>query len=253
MPSGTGISGRTVLAVTGLSSPRQPPPSPPSPPLRAIAEAYDASAVRYAEFVRADPDGPPLDRAVIGAFAELVRATGTGPVADLGCGPGLITARLRDLGLDVFGVDVSPAMVELARAAYPELRFSSGSMDALALGDGTLGGILSWYSLIHLPPHELPAYLVEFRRLLAPGGHLLLGFFESEEDPVTAFDHRVVTAYRWPVDTLGRLAAAAGFAEVGRTLRPPEPGERFRQGRLLLRADPTPDHRETPGYRVSPT
>ncbi|MEU9985173.1 class I SAM-dependent methyltransferase [Streptomyces sp. NPDC050856] len=210
--------------------------SDPSSSLPATAEAYDAVAVRYAELVRGWLDGLPLDRAVLAAFAEAVRAGGAGPVAELGCGPGQVTAHLRDLGLDVLvGVDLSPVMIDLARRAHPDLRFEVGSMDALELADGTLGGIVSWYSVIHAPPRDLPSYLAEFRRVLAPGGHLLLAFFESEGGPVTAFDHKVVTAYRWPVDGLAGLAREAGFAEVGRMLREPIEGERYRRGHLLMR------------------
>ena len=149
--------------------------------LAATAQAYDAVAVRYAGFVRAAP-AVPLERAVLGAFAECVTAAGGGLVADLGCGPGLMTARLRDLGLDVFGVDLSTSMIGLARGAYPGLRFEAGSMDALDLADGALAGIVSWYSVIHAAPEELPGYFAEIGRMSRePGaderfrrGHLLL-------------------------------------------------------------------------------
>ncbi|QYC40191.1 putative S-adenosylmethionine-dependent methyltransferase [Nonomuraea coxensis DSM 45129] len=203
--------------------------------LTATATAYDAVAALYAELSQNALDDQPLDRAALEVFAEVVRTTGGGPVAELGCGPGYVTAYLRKLGLDASGLDLSPAMIEIARATYPELRFEVGSMDALDLADGGLRGIVSWYSVIHVPPGELPAYLEEFGRVLAPGGHLLLGFFESEGGPVTPFDHKVTTAYRWPIDELATLTRAAGFAEVGRVLREPHEGERFRQGRLLMR------------------
>ncbi len=203
--------------------------------LSATAAAYDAMAVRYAEFARDSLDRLPLDRAVLAAFADSVRADGTGPVAELGCGPGQTTAHLRDLGLDVFGIDLSPVMIGLAREAYPGLRFEVGSMHALDLPDGELAGIVSWYSLIHTPPAELPPYFGEFRRVLASGGHLLLGFFESEGEPVTPFDHKVTQAYRWPIDALAGLARDAGFTEAGRMLREPCEDERFRRGYLLLR------------------
>jgi hypothetical protein len=108
-------------------------------------------------------------------------------------------------------------------------------MDALDLPDGELGGIASWYSVIHTPPQELPPYFAEFRRVLAPGGYLLLGFFESEGKPVVAFDHRVTPAYRWPIDDLAELARKAQFVEVGRMLREPLEEERFRRGHLLMR------------------
>ncbi|MCX4672601.1 class I SAM-dependent methyltransferase [Streptomyces sp. NBC_01381] len=207
----------------------------PSSYLSATADAYDAMALIYAEFARNSLDALPLDRAVLTAFADLVRSSDAGLVAELGCGPGQTTAYLRDLGLDVFGVDLSPVMIDLARAAYQDLRFEVGSMDALDLADGGLGGIVSWYSVIHTPPQELPPYFAEFQRVLAPGGHLLLGFFESEGEPVAPFDHKVATAYRWPIDELAGLADAAGFVEVGRMLREPGEGERFRRGHLLMR------------------
>jgi SAM-dependent methyltransferase len=210
--------------------------TPLTPQLRATADAYDAMAVRYAEATRDSLDGLPLDRAFLAAYAELVLAANAGPVAEVGCGPGYLTAHLRGLGLDIHGVDISPVMIGLARRDHPGLRFETGSMDALGLPDGVLGGVVSWYSVIHAPPGEVPAYLAEFRRVLAPGGLLLLGFFESGGGPATAFDHRVTTAYRWPVDELAALAGGAGFTEVGRMLREPLEEERFRRGHLLMRA-----------------
>ncbi|MDN3356800.1 class I SAM-dependent methyltransferase [Actinomadura sp. DC4] len=198
--------------------------------LSATAEAYDAVAARYAELPRDDLNRLPLDRAVLAAFAEAVKDA---PVAELGCGPGPVTAHLRDLGLDVFGVDLSPVMIDLARETYPDLRFEVGSMDGLDLADGALGGIVSWYSVIHTPPRELPPYFTEFGRVLAPGGHLLLAFFEGED--VEVFDHKVTPAYRWPIDELAELARKAEFAEVGRMLREPCEDERFRRGHLLMR------------------
>ena len=217
-------AGPRVLAVTESST-----------HLRETADAYDAIAVVYAGLDRDDLHGPSLDRSMLTAFADHVRADGAGTVAELGCGPGPVTALLRDLGLDVFGVDLSPVMIGLARETYPDLRFEVGSMDALDLPDEGLSGVVSWYSVIHAPPRHVPRYFTEFRRVLAGGGHLLLAFFEAEGGPVTPFDHKVATAYRWPIDDLAELAATSGFTEVGRMLREPREGERFRRGHLLLK------------------
>nr|WP_223242406.1 class I SAM-dependent methyltransferase [Streptomyces sp. CBMA123] len=193
-------------------------------------------AVRYADFVKDGLAHLPLDRSFVTAFADLVRATGNARVADLGCGPGYLSAALRERGVDVFGVDLSPELIAIARRTYPGLRFEVGSMGALEVADGALGGVVSWYSLIHTPPEQLPAYLAEFRRVLAPGGCALLAFFEADGEPVTPFDHAVTTAYRWPFDALAALAGQAGFTETARLLRAPGEGERFRRGHLLLRA-----------------
>ncbi|MEV0124339.1 class I SAM-dependent methyltransferase [Streptomyces sp. NPDC050703] len=204
--------------------------------MKTTAAAYDALADVYAGLDRDDIDAPSVDRAVLAAFAELARIAGPGPVAELGCGPGPVTAHLRKLGLDVFGIDLSPVMVDIARRTHPELRFEVGSMDALDLADGSLSGVVSWYSVIHAPADDVRGYFEEFRRVLAPGGHLVLAFFESDGDPLTAFDHKVTTAYRWPIDRMAALARDTGFTEVGRMLRDPGEGERFRRGHLLMRA-----------------
>jgi SAM-dependent methyltransferase len=203
--------------------------------LAVTAAAYDAVPARYAQFVRGELDALPLDRAVLAAFAEHVRDAGGGLVADLGCGKGRIGAYLAGLGLDVAGIDLSPAMIEIARATRPGIRFEVGSMHALPLGDGTLAGVVSWYSVIHAARGDVPAYFAEFARVLRPGGHLLAAFFEAVNEPVTAYDHTVTPAYRWPVDALAAVAGEAGFAEVGRMSREPVEGTRFRRRHLLMR------------------
>ena len=204
--------------------------------LAATAAAYDAIAARYAQFVQRELDGLPLDRAAFAAFAEYVRASGGGLVAELGCGEGRIAAHLAGFGLDVLGIDLSPALTQIARATRPGLRFAVGSMHALPLPDGALGGAVSWYSVIHAEPEDLPAYFAEFARVLRPGGHLLIAFFEAVGEPPTRYDHTVTPAYRWPVGDLPALATDAGFAEAGRMSREPRDEERFRRGHLLLRA-----------------
>ena len=120
--------------------------------LRTTRASYDAVAGDYAERFRDELTAKPLDRAMLAGFAELVRAAGGGPVADVGCGTGRVTAHLSGLGLSVFGIDLSPQMIAAARQAHPGLRFDVGSMLALDVPDGVLGGVLAWYSTIHIPP-----------------------------------------------------------------------------------------------------
>ena len=79
--------------------------------------AYDAVAARYAELFSNVLETLPLERALLAAFAELVAARNAGPVADIGCGPGHVTAHLHALGLATFGIDLSPEMIALARRA----------------------------------------------------------------------------------------------------------------------------------------
>src|SRR4051794_1904003 len=95
--------------------------------------SYDTVAVSYADLLRDSLAGEPFQRGILALFAELVRAAGNGPVADVGCGPGRLTGHLHDAGLDAFGIDLSPAMIGVARRDHPGLRFEVGSMTALDL------------------------------------------------------------------------------------------------------------------------
>lgn len=126
-------------------------------------------------------------------------------------------------------------MIGLARQAHPDLRFDEGSMTALDLADGVLGGILAFYSVIHTPPPHVPAVFAEFRRVLAPEGLVLLGFFAGDDPVPREFDHKVTPAYRWSPDRLAELSRDNGLVEVARLVREPDEGERFRQAMLLLR------------------
>ncbi|MFE0629799.1 class I SAM-dependent methyltransferase [Streptomyces sp. NPDC058864] len=143
--------------------------------------SYDTVATNYADQVRNLLDETPYERMVLALFADLVRATGAGPVADVGCGPGRITAYLHELGVDTLGIDLSPAMIEIARRDHPGLRFEVGSMTDLDLADASMAGLVAWYSLIHVPDDEIGSVLRHFRRVLRPGGPLLLSFHVGDE------------------------------------------------------------------------
>ncbi|MFJ1766905.1 class I SAM-dependent DNA methyltransferase [Amycolatopsis sp. NPDC088138] len=141
-----------------------------------VRTSYDTLAAGYADQVRELLDGRPHLRAALALFADNVRAAGGGPVADVGCGPGYVTAHLHELGVDAFGIDLSPGMIEVARRDHPGLRFEVGSMTDLALPAASVAGLLAWWSLIHIPDHEVPTVFEHFHRALRPGGPLQLGF-----------------------------------------------------------------------------
>ncbi|MFF3905132.1 class I SAM-dependent methyltransferase [Streptomyces sp. NPDC001848] len=197
--------------------------------LAAVRESYDTVAADYVARVKNPADLDPLSRAILAAFAEVVRDAELGPVADLGCGPGKVTAHLSGLGVPAFGVDVSPKMVELARQTYPDLRFTVGSMTALEMGDGELGGVLAYYSTHHTPPELLPVVYAEFHRTLAPGGHLLLvGYVGNDEHlrPTQAYGGHPVSyeSHLLPPDRIAELLEKAGFIVTARLVQEPAEG-----------------------------
>jgi SAM-dependent methyltransferase len=142
--------------------------------------SYDTVAVNYADLVRNALSELQYLRSALTLFANGVLAAGGGPVADVGCGPGHITAHLHELGLDAFGVDLSPGMIAVARHDHPHLRFEVSSMTNLSLPASSLAGLLAWQSLIHIPDEDVPTVFEHFHRSLRPGGLLQLLFHTGD-------------------------------------------------------------------------
>lgn len=206
--------------------------------LAATRASYDALAAEHPAVVNAALDDRPLDRALFAVFAELVKACGNGPVADVGCGAGRVTALLARLGLDVFGVDLSPGMVALARSLYPQLRFEEGSMLALDVPASALGGLLAYYSIIHIAREQRREVFAGFHRVLAPGGVLMLVFQIGDEQghredflgtPVS------VDWYRQRPAELAELLRETGFRLWTTAVRESEGNEKTAQGYILAR------------------
>ena len=189
--------------------------------------SYDTVAVSYADLLRDALAEEPFQRGVLALFAEVVRAQGPGPVADVGCGPGRLTGHLHGLGLDAFGVDLSPRMIEVARRDHPGREFRVGSMTALDLADDVLTGLLAWFSLIHVPDDEVPGVLAEFRRVLRPGAPLLIGFHAGEGSRLKTEGYgghpMKVHVHRRSPARMAAWAAAAGFTVEAEMVHRPEP------------------------------
>lgn len=141
--------------------------------------SYDAVAEEYVRRVADELQHKPLDRALLDRFAAGTRDRG--PVCDLGCGPGHVARYLKEQGVNVVGYDLSPKMLEAARLLNPGITFRQADMTSLDDANESWAGIVAFYSLIHIPPPEIARTLREFRRLLQPGGVLLLAFHVGDE------------------------------------------------------------------------
>ncbi|AXK34137.1 class I SAM-dependent methyltransferase [Streptomyces armeniacus] len=227
--------------------------------VHATRTSYDTIAADYARHAAGELAAKPLDRGMLAGFADLVRTGGGGggggssangdgplPVLEVGCGTGRVTAHLAGLGLPASGVDLSPEMIAVARQSEPGLRFDVGSMLSLDAPDGSLGGVVAWYSVIHIEEEQLPAVFAEFHRVLAPGGHVLLAFQVGDE-PL-----RLTEAYGRPIaldfhrrrpEQIAALLDDAGLPVRARLLREADDEgdftERTPQAFLLARKRPT--------------
>ncbi|QIS04914.1 methyltransferase domain-containing protein [Nocardia brasiliensis] len=188
--------------------------------LDVVRESYDRVADNYADLVISTGIGNvrshPWLKASIDAFADTV--AGLGPVLDVGCGPGMVTAYLAERGLDVSGVDLSPRMIDNARRLHPQCRFDVASATELDLDDASLGGVLGWWSLFNLPRDVLPQVLASFARALKPGGHFITATHLGDEDAVRTRAYGGVpvrwTTHKWQPEQLGNLIEQAGLRPV---------------------------------------
>jgi ubiquinone/menaquinone biosynthesis C-methylase UbiE len=147
---------------------------------RSIRESYDRVAEEYANRRFNELQHKPLDRELLSRFATEV--AGAGKVCDMGCGPGHVARHLRDLGTEVFGLDLSPGMLRQARILNPDIAFREGNMLALDLLHGTLAGIAAFYAIVNIPEESLPVVFREMERVLQPGGLLFLAFHAGDEN-----------------------------------------------------------------------
>ena len=188
-----------------------------------IRSGYDTIAEDYFKHFPRELPGHHVDRGMLTAFVDLVRDSGLGPVADVGCGPGRLTDYFANtLGLNTFGIDLSPGMIAIARREYPNLRFEIGSMTELDLPDASLGGVIAHYSIMHIPDEVLSGVFAGFHRALAPGGHLLLAFQLGDEFRVRteAHGHEISIGYHLrPAQRVADWLGDAGFAMLATLTR----------------------------------
>lgn len=143
-----------------------------------VDATYDRLAEAYARELWQELDGKPVDRWLLSRVVQEAR----GPILDVGCGPGHLTAWLAAHGAAVTGIDLSPRMIEVARSRSPGLSFLVGDFTQLPVADGSQGAVVAMYALVHTPRGQLGRPIAALTRALAPGGLLLVALHEGAED-----------------------------------------------------------------------
>ena len=202
-----------------------------------VRTTYAAVAEAYADHLAGELDDLPFERWLL----ERVAAEADGPVVEVGCGPGHVTAHLAAHGADARGIDLVPAMVEVARRRFPGVRYDVGDLRRLMRPESAAGwgAVLAWYSLIHLADSELPGALEALVRPLAPGGLLVLAMQAGDDVPrLTEWfgveDLALDFVQRRPDQVLAAVEAA-GLTDVEWYLRGPQRDERTRRLHVLAR------------------
>ena len=137
-----------------------------------VARVYGRVAGRYATTFADELDGKPGDRRLLDEL--VVACRGRGPVLDVGCGPGHVARYLHDRGVTAVGLDLVPAMAAEARGRHPDVGIVVADLQRLPIPDRRAAGVVAFYSLIHLARPALAPAARELRRVLRPGGVLLV-------------------------------------------------------------------------------
>lgn len=138
-----------------------------------LQQSYDDVARAYAEQFRDELEHKPFDRKMLDWLLGKTERLGT--ICDMGCGPGQIAGYIHERGANVCGIDLSEEMVRQAIASHPEIKFTQGNMLHLdGIDANAFAGIAAFYSIIHVPRHDVATALAELRRVLCPRGVLLL-------------------------------------------------------------------------------
>lgn len=113
-------------------------------------------------------------------FATLVKKNGGKDVLELGCGSGVQSKQLSNLGLDVVGIDISPNMVLEARKRAPKANFLVGDIATVRFSSASFDGIYARASLLHIPKDMIPKVFESINKMLRDGGIFYLAVKEGK-------------------------------------------------------------------------
>jgi SAM-dependent methyltransferase len=151
-------------------------------------QAYNQVAANYHALFHDELDGKPYDQELLVDFIRKLEPKSW--ILDAGCGPsGHVGGFLLGNGFPILGADISEACVALAKEHNPGLHYVQSDMSDLPLGDASMGGVISYYTIIHCPKRLVPAFFDEFHRVLKPGGCLLIAVKAGTQE---ALQHEVL-------------------------------------------------------------
>jgi SAM-dependent methyltransferase len=177
-----------------------------------------------------------IDRLLLKEFAGANKDTGL--CADFGCGPGQTTRFLYDNGLkDIIGIDLSPAMISVARRLSPQIKFETGDLLNIAYSSGHLGSVLAFYAIVHFTTDQIRKCFGEINRVLKTGGDFLFSFHAGDE--IVHFDKAHdkevdIDLYFFKTDDIIALLNETGFNIIDAIERRPHEDAEFKSRRAYI-------------------
>lgn len=174
-----------------------------------------------------DYDGPnPAIEVEEPVVRAMIDALGGERALDAACGTGRHAGYLSSSGFETIGVDATPEMLAVGRAAFPEVDFREGRFESLPVDEASVDVVTSGLAVCHAP--DLGPVFAEFARVLRPGGSVIVsdphptsvtfsgvaGFRDPAVDPAEGFTMSYIENLRHPMHTYVNAAVAAGLEVV---------------------------------------
>jgi ubiquinone/menaquinone biosynthesis C-methylase UbiE len=142
--------------------------------LTKIENLYDTVAKEYAETFSGEHEKKPKDQEILHRFSQEIGDRR--PVWDFGCGPGQTTRYLKNLGIEISGLDLSEKILEQARIIHPEIHFRKGNILDLEFANDSIAGVVAFYAIVHFTEEQIGIAFREVFRVLQPGGIFLFTY-----------------------------------------------------------------------------
>ncbi len=200
-----------------------------------VEGVYDSVAKEYAEAFSNEHENKPKDQEILQRFAREIGDRQ--PAWDLGCGPGQTAQYLKNLGIEISGLDLSERTLEQARARHPDIHFLKGDLLKLDFEDDSIAGAVAFYAIVHFSQEQVGVAFREVLRVLKPGGLFLVTFHIGEEDiHIDEFLGKPVDIdfSFFTTEFIGRCLLDSGFEKIEIIEREPYPGVEYESRRAYV-------------------
>ena len=147
--------------------------------LKKVENLYDTVAKEYAETFSDEHEKKPKDQEILRRFSQDIGDRM--PVWDFGCGPGQTAKYLKNLGVEISGLDLSEKILEQARTIHPGIPFQKGNILELEFENDSISGVVAFYAIVHFTEEQVGIAFSELFRVLKPGGLFLFTYHIGEE------------------------------------------------------------------------
>ena len=147
--------------------------------LNNIERMYDTVAKEYAETFSGEHEKKPKDQEILHRFSQEIGDKR--PIWDFGCGPGETTEYLKNLSIEISGLDLSEIILEQARTIHPGINFRKGNVLELEFDDDSIAGVVAFYAIVHFTEEQVEITFREAFRVLQPDGLFLFTYLIGED------------------------------------------------------------------------